>query len=138
MDSERDLDNDFNYVIMNGKTPVKLVYLKYKTDKSYGKIKIPIPKQLQTILKAYISEYKLDNGDPLFGTNAGRYYKNFSSEISKVFEKYTQKKITANLIRHSFITRYLSKKRSTADKKKIAMLMGHSIESQSAYDRIDL
>ena len=138
MDSEVDLDDSFNYVIMNGTNPVKLVYLRYKTDKSYGKIKIPIPTKLKTILKAYISEYKLDNGDALFGTTAGRYYKNFSSEISKVFEKYTQKKITANLIRHSFITHYLSKKRSTADKKKIAMLMGHSIESQSAYDRIDL
>ena len=64
----KDAKNSLNYVVLKNKTPEYLVYQNYKTFKTYGKIKIKIPKKLSDILKEYISSANLKEGNPIFPT----------------------------------------------------------------------
>ena len=92
--------------------------------------------ELASILQDHIKSIKI--GSPVFGPAKGGYYSNFSQVITAKFKKYTGRALTANLLRHSFITDFLSKKRTTAEKKETALQMGHNIGSQGQYLRIDL
>ncbi len=139
IDDEKANPSNLNYLVIDkNKKPLKIVYLRYKTDKTYGRQNIKIPAKLSSILQDYINTYAIKLGNPLFPTANNGYYKNFSEIVSNTFKKYTGKGITANLLRHSFISDFLSKKRTIAKKKEIAWLMGHNINSQGQYDRIDL
>lgn len=133
---EDNLLNKLNYVVIKDGVPTKLVYFRFKTDKTYGKHEVMIPANLKNVLTKYINARELKSGDPLFGTRRNTYYKNFSGNVSDAFSKYTKKKLTANVLRHSFISDFLRTKRSTAQKRKIALDMGHSTATQAAYDRI--
>ncbi len=57
----------------------------------------------------------------------------------KTFKTYTNKAVTANLIRHSFISDFLDKpKLSLRQRKEVAEAMGHSINMQLKYSRVDI
>jgi hypothetical protein len=131
--------DNLNWLLLN-KDPENnsgtLIYQKYKTFKIYGKIEVEIPPQLTKILKDYIDTYQIQEGKPMFPTLTGQYYKNFSEVVSDTFKKHTKKNISVNTLRHSFITEFLNKKRSIAEKKQLALLMGHSVADQGKYDRI--
>lgn len=134
----KELNNDLNYLIDNPVKPMLLIYLKYKTDKTYGRTEIIVPNKLADILRSHIKENKIKSGDPIFGTQKNKYYKSFSSNVSSAFKKVTGKRISINLLRHSFISSYLKKQRSLTERKKIARFMGNSITTQDKYVRIDL
>jgi hypothetical protein len=108
-----------------------LTYSVYKTSKTYGKIIIAVPKPLQRVFKAAFSD--LVDGDQLFPG-----HKNFSRHVSTVFGRYSDKKVTANILRHAFITQLKSTKQSTSKLKLVGKLMGHSIHTQQAYVRVNL
>ena len=137
-DKDEDLSTDLNYIIVNkNKKPLKIVYLRYKTDKTYGRQDIKIPTKLATIIQDFIKTYNLQLGTPLFPTANDGYYKNFGEIVANTFKKHIGKSMSANL-RHSFISDFLSRKRTIAKKTEIARLMGHNIGTQGQYDRIDL
>ena len=76
------------------------------------------------------------NGDYLFvNSKEEPYKKTWSGFVSGVFKKYTGKNIGANVLRHSFISDFLSsKKPPTLNKRAIAAYeMGHSISVQATY-----
>jgi hypothetical protein len=127
-----------NSIVIKDGFPVSLIYRKYKTDKTYGETKINIPYELQLILIDYIQAEGLEIGNPLFETATGGYYMNFSEFVGKVFKKYTSKNISVNLLRHSFISNFLKVKRSQREKEIVGQQMGHSVGTQSKYDRVDL
>ena len=127
------LDKEKNILLMKDGKPTELYYNVYKTAKTYKSIRIKVPERLSNILKKYIDDKKLKDGDYLFGNSS-----NFSAVITSTFSKYTNKKITANTLRHSYISMYLSKPRSIADKKHIGRLMGHSIGTQAKYMKLNL
>ena len=138
-DTDENLSPNYNYLVVdNNNNPTDIVYLRYKTDKSYGRVDLNIPETLRSILKDYITSASLGVGDPLFGKSRNGYYSNFSEIVSNTFKKYTKKSITANLLRHSYISDFLSTKRSLAQKTNISKIMGHSVDTQGQYDRIDL
>jgi hypothetical protein len=113
-----------------------ILYKIYKTAKVYGDQKIDINDIVQ-IFKQYIKDYNIKPGDFLFATKKQTQYKNFSKYVTSVFKKYVKdKKITVNMLRHSFISNYLSTKRTIKQKKKIAVMMGHSIDTQATYNRL--
>lgn len=123
-----------NMILVDGAMrPIILVYVNYKTSKFYGTQKIVVPKQLADILQSYILNTDLESGDFLFGD-----VQNFSEVITRVFKKYTNKNITVNLLRHSYLSNYLSKPRSIKKRKNIAKLMGNSVAEQNKYIRMEL
>ena len=127
------LDKEKNILLMKDGKPAELIYNVYKTAKTYKSIRIKVPGRLSNILKKYIVDKKLKDGDYLFGNSS-----NFSAVVSAVFGKYIPKKISVNTLRHSYISMYLSKPRSIADKKHIGRLMGHGIGTQAKYMKLNL
>ena len=131
-------DEKYNYLVINGDKST-LIYDNYKTSKYYGTQSIAVPAALLKILKAYIKDEGLKEGDALFGKPDGSVYAKFFPVLSQAFKAaYPEKPITVNILRHSKITDFLTKKtRSTAEKKKMATLMGHSPDLQQKYLRLD-
>jgi len=128
-------DKRFNYLDTTGKN-WELIYNKYKTADTYGQQRETVPPQLQGTLKKYIIEGNLKDGDALFGQRNGKFYKNFSNEIMRSFQKFTKKDVSANILRHSYIADFLSSKRTLNERKRLAERMGHSTAIQALYDRI--
>lgn len=138
-EEEEGLENDFNYIIVDNKNrPVRVIYNQYKTAKNYGSITIEIPTSLSNILKKYITTNDIKPGDVIFPNSDGKYFKNFAQSVIKVFKRVSGKRISVNLIRHSFISDFLKKNPTTNQKKRVALHMGHSQETQSLYNKIDL
>ena len=138
--SDDGLDDEYNYLLLNDKgVPKSFIFYNYKTFSKFGKQTINIPKKLATKLKDYILDADLVNNNFLFGKTPDIPYISFSNVVSKVFKKYTNKSISVNLLRHSYITWFLAKPNlSIADRKNISRLMSHSLTTQGTYNRIDL
>lgn len=129
-------DINFNYLNLREN---KIILNMYKTYTTYGQYVISIPDKLKQILKEYIKEYKIQFGKPLFPNSKGDFYSNYvSSVVSKAFEKASGKRITVNIIRHSYVVEQLKHKRTINEKKAIARSLGHSLSMLSIYDRLDI
>lgn len=125
----------FNYYLPETK---QIIFNKYKTDKFYGIQKMKIPNALSEILTALVESEGLKPGDFLFGTKNNTQYKNFSQFVSRIFKRVSGKPLTINLLRHSYISKFLSKKRSVNEMKKLAKIMGHSTIEQQFYFKKEL
>ena len=139
----RDLDRDFNYLIIDNKgVPEELIFYNYKTKSVFGKQPYKIKGALANALKEYIDyeqeQSELETGEFLFVNKKVKAYgSGFSTFISDTFETVVGKRVSANLLRHSYIT-YILKKRLSANKKKeIAIQMAHSTTMQSQYEVVD-
>lgn len=137
-DGTDDMTDDKNYILVKDGIPLKLIYNKYKTAKTFGKQEFDIPEKLADQLATYIKKDKLKNGNPLFGTQKKNYYKNFTTQIQDAYQSLAGKPLTINLLRHAYITDFLSTKRTPAQRRKLANQMAHSVEQQNLYDRIDI
>ena len=127
---------NLNYIVVKRGIPTKLIFNEYKTRQTYGVQSFDMTKDLANALKPYIRDKKV--GDPIFPNKDNKYIKNFSEYLTSIFKKYTGKNISVNLIRHAFVSDYLKKNTSIAEKKEISNKMSHSITSQGFYNRIDL
>lgn len=131
-DSEADLDKNFNYLV-KGKN---FVFLNYKTEKKFGRQEFSVPKGLSERLHKYIASAGLASGDFLFGKSKTEAYKSFSPQITKVFKKHLNKSISVNILRHSYVSHFLKKERTLAERKQVASKMAHSVLTQLKYNRI--
>lgn len=142
-----DTDNNFNYLVLS--TPADLdfphfVFNRYKTStkKGYGKYIATIPDDLAVVLKKYIDDYSLKDGDFLFYNKTKDQpfdSSTFSSMISGIFHARTGKKMDVNSIRHAYATHILSEKISMNELEKIAKAMGTSRnELMNTYNKLDL
>jgi hypothetical protein len=100
---------------------------KYKTAKTYGQFKINPPPKLRKSLSDLIGDRLIPNSvrvpkGPLFSLN--------SKKMKTIFG------VGVNILRHSFISDFLSKNPSQKKKLEIARQMAHSIETQAMYNRI--
>jgi len=131
-------DKDYNFVVLDkAGRPDHFIFNRYKTASSIGTQVIDIPVELSKTLKRYIQNTKINNGDYLFGNSNNEEYSNFGEVVSKIFKKAVGKKVSANLIRHAYVSYYLQRKRSVNERKKLAYLMGHDVHTQSLYEVID-
>lgn len=135
-DTEVNHNDNLNYLVVKHGIPTKLIFNKYKTKQTYNVQEFDIKKDLASVLKPYITDKK--PGDLVFSTKNNKQIKNFGEYLTNIFKKYTGKNITVNLIRHSFVSDFLKKNKSIANRKKISTMMAHSIDQQSFYNRIDL
>ena len=137
----KNLNKNLNYLVVHKNSNAKYIFMqKYKTINTYGKVKLVLSNKpdFVKLLQKYIICFDIKIGDPLFPTKKGNYHSNFSKLLSEVFERNTGKKISVDLLRHSFITDFLSKKRTVEQKKQIAKSLGHSTTTLDNYDRVDL
>ena len=129
------LDVKKNYIVIDeNDKPSEIVYLAYKTKKTYGKQIIQITnKILKESIQYHIKKQKLKIGDKLFQYKRSG---DFGVAIKRIFTRIYLKPITLNDIRHSYITWELRQQRTANYLKNLAMMMGHSQEEQSLYKRV--
>jgi len=129
---------DANYIQLSPKTskkPSYLIYNIYKTAKYYGTQKVEIPPVLKTILYDWIAFTKKLNPDVkhvFMNDDTPFTTQTFSLYMNTLF-KSTKKRITLNILRHSYITNYLGSIPQLSKLKEIAKNMGNSVEKQLEY-----
>ena len=136
-----DLNPEFNYLIVDrANKKMTFLFYKYKTQyKKAGADVLRAPDELYKVLISYIRKYKLKKNDFLFPQlrqNKELAQSAFSEYISETFKKYTGKAINLNLLRHSIISDLYSRNPSNKEKFELSYKMGHSVATQSTYNRI--
>ena len=63
---------------------------------------------------------------------------NLGKRVTAIFEKLCDKKMSINLLRHSYIKHFLNTKRSILEREALALKMLHSTGLQEKYDIIQL
>ncbi len=106
-----------------------LTFADYKTARTFGVVEIAVPAALQELLE----ELEREPGERVFND-----VKNFSRHVSKTFASVSDIHITANILRHSFVSHFLSKPRSTQEKKLVGRMTGHGLITQQNYLRMEL
>ena len=129
------LDAKKNYVVIDeNDKPKEIIYLAYKTNKTYGKQIIQIVNDnLKEIIQYHIKKQKLKIGDKLFQYKRSG---DLGVAIKRIFTRIYLKQITLNDIRHSYITWELREQRTANYLNNLAMMMGHSKEEQQLYKRV--
>ena len=129
------LDVKKNYIVIDeNDRPSEIIYLAYKTKKTYGKQIIQIVNDnLKGTIQYHIKHQKLKIGDRLFQYKRSG---DFGVAIKRIFTRIYLKPITLNTIRHSYISWELREQRTANYLNNLAMMMGHSKEEQQLYKRV--
>lgn len=129
------LDVKKNYIVIDeNDKPKEIIYLNYKTKKTYGKQIIQITnRNLKESIQYHIKKQKLKIGDKLFQYKRSG---DFGVAIKRIFTRIYLKPITLNDIRHSYITWELREQRTANYLRNLALMMGHSPEEQQLYKRV--
>jgi integrase len=119
-----------NYMIKN-----KFYFNRYKTDKTYGLETIDIPLPLQNLLKKYIS-YLPTTQKYLFVNRVGEKINSVrvTQALNRIFDG---KRISVNMLRHSFISHKYKDIPKLKDMMDTAKDMGHSILTALEYIKND-
>ena len=112
---------------MKGK---KFVFNAYKTAKTYGKNEVPINSKLYSIIKRWTlinpSEYLLTG-------NNDRHKPISSPQLTNLLNTFFDRRISVNILRHSFLTNLYKDMPDLQDMKNQASDMGHSIAQALEY-----
>ena len=129
------LDAKKNYIVIDeNDEPSEIIYLAYKTNKTYGKQIIQIVNDnLKRTIQYHIKHLKLKIGDKLFQYKRSG---DFGVAIKRIFTRMYLKQITLNTIRHSYITWELREQRTANYLKNLATMMAHAVEEQQLYKRL--
>ena len=139
-DKKKDLNTDFNYIILKGDKPSKIVMMNYKTAPTYGKQIFEITNELSDLLKEYLNIFNKQLGDFLFCMPDGEQIKRntFLKYINKSMDEVLGKPLNIDLIRSIIITHYYNKPMSINDRKELAKSFLHSSDVQQEYVKMDL
>lgn len=117
-----------NYISKN-----KFVFNKYKTAKTYGRQELEMPQQLKNILNRWIS---INDGEYLFMDTRGNPLNSvkLNQYMNKIFGG---KKISVNMMRHSYLTdKYTETSINTKKLEKDMESMGSSMSMNQNYIKI--
>ena len=120
-------END-NYI--NFKTK-KLIFNDYKTNKKYGKQTFVCPDNLLKILKKWS---KINTNDYILGEK--KTSNDVTKMLNKIFSITGKSNISANILRHSYLSNYyenIDSMPSVLEMESLAKQMGHSIAQQMLY-----
>ena len=117
-----------NYVVLRRKNP----YIKLNNHKTakYGAIMNKLPAALKRRFMEYARDHPTETTLFEMEENA------MSKRITRIFRRYSDKKIGVNILRHSFISHFLSKAPSLRDMEDLAARMGHSVALQQLYRKM--
>lgn len=112
----------------------KLVYLKFKTAKFYGKQEIEMPIQLKNILNKYISVIPEQTEYLLFNVNGAKLNSvSLNQRLNKIFNG----KISINALRHAFLTdKYASTMKEQKKMEEDLSAMGSSENQAKTYVKL--
>jgi hypothetical protein len=118
LQSSQGYDENSNYVVKNSNgVPYKLIFNIYKKSVKdiLGTQIFEIPAELRKVLKEYIDQENIKDGELLFSNQKGEYTTmEFSKAISKAFQAITGIPISMGDARHIQATHYASKNLSMA------------------------
>jgi len=139
-DKKKELNKEFNYIILKGDNPSKIVMNNYKTASTYGKQSFDITKDLSELLKEYIELFKKKSGDFLFSNSDDEPIKRntFLKYITKSMDEVIGSPLNIDLIRSIIITHYYNTPMSINDRKELARRFLHSSDVQQEYVKLDL
>jgi hypothetical protein len=126
--SEIPTDASGNYLVVNPKTS-QIILNEFKTSRKYGTQTIPISSKLHTIIKKYLKAHPTD---VLFNITENM----MSKKVGDVFEKLLGKRVTINILRHSYISYMKRKEPSLKEKEGLAKSMMHSVSMDEVYRKI--
>jgi hypothetical protein len=140
--AKKQIPAEFNYIVMEGKRPTKIIMNNYKTRETYGKQTYKISPELAKILQEYITEYGKENGDYLFVMRDGKPFKsnNFTNLVENAMESILGKRIGIDLARQIILSNvYNSNPLMTINQKtEVARAFLHSVNIASEYVRPSL
>lgn len=127
LNSETDINDPNNNYYYRAQH--KFIFNKYKTSGKYGQQVFKVPKRVGVILNEYIDTFDIQGS--LFDMSET----NIIRRLHGIFQRFLQKNISVNLLRHSFISykRNLKQLETVKQKRTIAYKMGHSISLQDLY-----
>ena len=152
------LDKNYNYIVTNqNDTPTWIILNKYKTDYRYGTFQIDLQeknspyfnfKNLVKNISTMIKNEDMKHMDPFFPTTQkakeGQINVYPSSQFGTVWLNHvfrnTGKKISVDILRHSFITNYFTRNPDATDKTidLIAKRMGHTSAMFRSYRKLNV
>lgn len=107
----------------------RLVLQEYKTSAKFGRQVFVLPEAIAL----QIRELQTPGNTTVLPGMTGNA---LSKAVTAIFEKLTDKKMSINLLRHSYIKHFLSTKRSIKERETLAQKMLHSTGLQEQYDII--
>ena len=140
--TEKDLDDNFNYLYIKGKQS-KFIFNKYKTAEKGGRIKtevfgkqeLEVNDDVLQYLKQYIKDSKIKTGDLLFGEMSLSTYSKTIQDIMEII--FNVKKVGATTLR-TVASSYNQQDntKSVKQKKELAKDMSHDLNTQMLYNKI--
>lgn len=133
-ESDINLDNNFNYIIIENNVPIKFVFNNYKTNKVFGKQVYNIDNNIKELILKHINLNKKEYNNFLFNYKAN----NFGKKITNIFKKIYNENISVRWLRMSYAS-YIRKNNLTNNELKIiSEKMAHSLETNSRYNKIKM
>jgi hypothetical protein len=120
---------DGNYLVMSDKP--YFIFTQYKTVKRYGVVIKEVPKTLVVVLKRYLKGHPAEILFPMAETA-------FSKLIGDVFEKHTTKRVTCQILRHSYVSHIKRNDKTIKEQIKLSKDMLHSVGMSDVYRRINV
>jgi hypothetical protein len=121
-------DASGNYLVVGPKTS-QIVLNEFKTSRKYGTQTIAVPAKLHAIIKKYLKAHPTTI---LFDITENQ----MSKKVGDVFEKLLGKRVTINILRHSYISHMKRKEPSLKEKEVLAKSMMHSVGMDEVYRKI--
>lgn len=111
----------------------KMIFNTYKTAKSYGEQTVVIPERLRVIISRWA---QINKGEYLLIGRKGEQLT--QSKMTMMLNRVFGKKISVNMLRHIYISDNVLKDVPAMTKlQKTAEEMGHSLETQMTYKKIE-
>ena len=133
-ENDINLDNNYNYIIIDNNNPIKFVFNNYKTNKVFGKQIYYIDDDIKNLINEHILINNKKNNDLLFNYKSN----NFGKKLTNIFKKVYSENITVRWLRISY-TSYIRKQNLTNNELKIiSEKMAHSLETNSKYNKIKM
>jgi hypothetical protein len=138
----KDLNEKYNYLFVDGNNPKSIVMVNYKTSGTYGIQKYPITNpELKHVLTLYLNITNKKAGDFLFTTNDNLEYRptTFNDLILRSMKEVLGKPINIDLIRKIHITTfYRDGLHSENEIESFSRRLLHSKEKGTEYKKVDL
>ena len=125
-----DIRTHQNYMIKR-KDGYAIELNEYKTDKTYGRVLIPVPKELNKILNMFIKYTKKSHNDVLFTSSINKPLSRngISQLLLKTSKKYMDKAVSTTMMRKCVASDKFSEKNK--EQEELAHTMCHSVEVQN-------
>jgi hypothetical protein len=140
--TEKDLDENFNYLYIKGKKS-KFIFNKYKTKEKggllkknvFGKQELDVNDDVLSYLKEFLKNSKLENNELLFGEMSLSTYSKMVKDVMEII--FNVKKVGATTLR-TIVSSYSQQdpKKSVKEKRQLAEDMGHDLSTNALYSKL--